>query len=68
MEAIDVLGEGDASRGLLHRHADLSERQDVAVHELRAIDRHAVPVGVQPAADIGDSTGPAVDFYDRVPP
>ena len=50
-----ALGERDPFLGLLHRQADLSERQDVAVHDLGGLDRHAVAVGVQAAADVGDA-------------
>ena len=64
----DVLGERDAPGRLLHRHAHLAERQDIAVDDFGGLDCDAIPVGVQPAADIGDPAGAAVDLDDGVPP
>ena len=50
-----VLREGNAFLGLLEREADLAKGQDVTVHHLRRLDRHAVAVRVEAAADVGDA-------------
>ena len=63
-----ALGQRDPFLGLLHRQANLSEGQDIAVHHLGGLDRHAVAVRVQAAADVGDAARRLIDLEHGMAP